>query len=150
MSANEASAGAVSGRAAAQRRSPPGNAAASRGRPAAEGRFPAAWASLAACFHWVGVGAVSREGPAVSGFPGLLRCGPGPQVPGRPGLAREGVALRGPKVRQNIVGVGEGVVVSLFSLESVSPVSLGCPAESGFSTLEEQLQMKDLGLLPCF
>lgn len=35
-----ASAGAVSGRAAAQRRGPPGNAAASGGRPAAEGSLP--------------------------------------------------------------------------------------------------------------
>lgn len=36
-----------------------------------------------------------------------------------------------------------------LSLKSLSPVSLGCPSKSVFFNTEEQLQMKDLVVLPC-
>lgn len=89
-----AGAGAVPGRTAAQRRGPPGNAAAAVpvrrvrgvGRPP-RCRFPAARASSRQPPRG-GSGRRFQKGRRWAGFPGFLRCGPEPQVPGRPGLAR--------------------------------------------------------------
>ena len=95
----------------------------------------------------MGVGAVSRRagGGQVPRTPPLRAGAAGARAAGtREG---EGVALRGQKSGRDTVGVGEGVVVSGLSLESVSPVSLGCPAESGFFNPERATSDERSGIV---
>lgn len=96
----------------------------------------------------MGVGAASRRaGSGAGSLDSPLR--PGPQVPGAAdSRGGEGLGFFEDKVRQRYCGGAGGVVVSILS-ESVSPCISGLPRRiwTIFSTLEEQLQMKDSGLL---
>lgn len=72
------------------------------------------------------------RGQRWAGSPDSSAAGWGRRCPGGRDSRGGGGRSSRTKVRQRYCGGWGGVVVSLLSLENVSPLSLGCPAESGF------------------